>query len=75
MTAKVTLAAIAALDVDYVVLDLGPPDSTLTLDLWLAADVPILVTLPDPGVDRGDLSLREERVRAPPAHHARRSIA
>ena len=29
-------------------LDLGPPDSTLTLDLWLAADVPILVTLPDP---------------------------
>ena len=48
MTAKVTLAAIAALDVDYVVLDLGPPDSTLTLDLWLAADIPILVSIPDP---------------------------
>jgi flagellar biosynthesis protein FlhG len=48
MTAKVTLAAIASLDVDYVVLDLGPPDSTLTLDLWLAADIPILVTIPDP---------------------------
>jgi flagellar biosynthesis protein FlhG len=48
MTAKVTLAAIAALDVDYVVLDLGPPDSSLTLDLWLAADIPILVTIPDP---------------------------
>jgi flagellar biosynthesis protein FlhG len=48
MTAKVTLAAIAALDVDYVVLDLGPPDSTLTVDLWLAADIPILVTIPDP---------------------------
>ena len=48
MTAKVTLAAIAALDVDYVVLDLGPPDSTLTLDLWLAADISILVTIPDP---------------------------
>jgi flagellar biosynthesis protein FlhG len=48
MTAKVTLAAIAALDVDYVVIDLGPPDSTLTLDLWLAADIPILVTIPDP---------------------------
>jgi flagellar biosynthesis protein FlhG len=48
MTAKVTLAAIAALDVDYVVLDLGAPDSTLTLDLWLAADIPILVTIPDP---------------------------
>jgi flagellar biosynthesis protein FlhG len=48
MTAKVTLAAIAALDVDYVVIDLGPPDSTLTLDLWLAADTSILVTIPDP---------------------------
>jgi flagellar biosynthesis protein FlhG len=47
-TAKATLAAIAALDVDYVILDLGPADSTLTVDLWLAADVPILVTLPDP---------------------------
>ena len=48
MTSKVTLAAIAALDVDTVVLDLGYPDSTLTLDLWLAADIPILVTTPDP---------------------------
>jgi len=48
MTAKVTLAAIAALDVDYVVIDLGPADSTLTLDLWLAADIPILVSIPDP---------------------------
>jgi flagellar biosynthesis protein FlhG len=48
ITAKVTLAAIASLDVDYVVLDLGAPDSTLTLDLWLAADIPILVTIPDP---------------------------
>ncbi|HVX97309.1 MAG TPA: helix-turn-helix domain-containing protein [Polyangia bacterium] len=48
-TAKGILAAIEALDdVDYVVLDLGPPDSTLVLDLWLAADVPVLVTLPDP---------------------------
>ena len=48
MTSKVTLAAISALDVDTVVLDLGYPDSTLTLDLWLAADIPILVTTPDP---------------------------
>jgi flagellar biosynthesis protein FlhG len=47
-TAKGILAALAALEVDYIVLDLGPPDSTLVLDLWLAADVPILVTLPDP---------------------------
>jgi flagellar biosynthesis protein FlhG len=48
MTAKVTLAAIAALDVDYVVLDLGPPDSTMTVDVWLASDIQILVTTPDP---------------------------
>jgi flagellar biosynthesis protein FlhG len=47
-TAKGILGAIEALEVDYVVLDLGPPDSTLGLDLWLAADVPVLVTLPDP---------------------------
>jgi flagellar biosynthesis protein FlhG len=47
-SAKNILQAIAALEVDYVVLDLGPPDSTLVLDLWLAADVPVLVTLPDP---------------------------
>jgi flagellar biosynthesis protein FlhG len=47
-SAKATLAAIAELTVDYVVLDLGPPDSALTIDLFLAADVPVLVTLPDP---------------------------
>src|SRR5450432_903093 len=47
-TAKGILAALAQLEVDSIVLDLGPPDSTLVLDLWLAADVPILVTLPDP---------------------------
>jgi flagellar biosynthesis protein FlhG len=47
-TAKGILAAIGELEADYVVLDLGPPDSTMVLDLWLAADVPILVTLPDP---------------------------
>jgi flagellar biosynthesis protein FlhG len=47
-TAKAVLGAIADLEVDYVVLDLGPPDSTLVLDLWRAADVPVLVTLPDP---------------------------
>lgn len=47
-TAKGILAALNTLEVDFVVLDLGPPDSTIVLDLWLAADVPILVTLPDP---------------------------
>ncbi len=47
-TAKGTLAAIAGLDADYLIADLGPADSTLTIDLWLAADIPVLVTLPDP---------------------------
>ncbi len=47
-TAKSILAALNELEVDFVVLDLGPPDSTLVLDLWLAADVPTLMTLPDP---------------------------
>jgi flagellar biosynthesis protein FlhG len=47
-TAKSILAALAQLEVDSIVLDLGPPDSALVLDLWLAADVPIVVTLPDP---------------------------
>ena len=42
------LAAIAVLEADYVVLDLGSPESTLTIDLWLAADLPVVVTLPDP---------------------------
>jgi flagellar biosynthesis protein FlhG len=46
--AKAVLAAIRLLEADYVVLDLGPPESTLTIDLWLAAKVPVVVTLPDP---------------------------
>jgi flagellar biosynthesis protein FlhG len=47
-TAKGILAAIGALEADYVVADLGPADSSITLDLWLGADVPVLVTLPEP---------------------------
>ena len=47
-SAKTVLAAIRMLEADYVVLDLGPPESTLDIDLWLAADLPVLVTLPDP---------------------------
>jgi flagellar biosynthesis protein FlhG len=48
VSAKAALSAIYALEVDYVVVDLGPADSSFAVDLWLAADVPILVTLPDP---------------------------
>jgi flagellar biosynthesis protein FlhG len=46
--AKTVLAAIHQLDADFVVLDLGTPESTLGIDLWLAADLPVVVTLPDP---------------------------
>ncbi len=46
--AKTVLGAIRMLEADYVVLDLGSPESTLTIDLWLAADLPVVVTLPDP---------------------------
>jgi flagellar biosynthesis protein FlhG len=46
--AKVVLSAIRMLEADYVVLDLGTPESTLGIDLWLAANLPVLVTLPDP---------------------------
>ncbi len=46
--AKAVLAAIRLLEADYVVVDLGSPESTLTIDLWLAADLPVVVTLPDP---------------------------
>ena len=64
-TAKGTLAAIAALDVDYVVADLGPADSTLMIDLWLGADVPVLVTLPDPAsIDALSTEARERELRS-----------
>ena len=46
--AKVVLSAIRMLEADYVVLDLGPPESTLGIDLWLSANLSVLVTLPDP---------------------------
>jgi flagellar biosynthesis protein FlhG len=46
--AKTVLGAIRMLAADYVVVDLGSPESTLTIDLWLAADLPVVVTLPDP---------------------------
>jgi flagellar biosynthesis protein FlhG len=47
-SAKIILSAIYQLETDYVVLDLGTPESTLGIDLWLSADLPVLVTLPDP---------------------------
>ncbi|HEX2658269.1 MAG TPA: P-loop NTPase, partial [Polyangia bacterium] len=48
MGAKPVLAGLRQLGADTVVIDLGPADHPLTIDLWLGADVPILVTLADP---------------------------
>ena len=46
--ARAVLAALRALGADTVVVDLGPADSPLCIDVWLGADTPILVTLADP---------------------------
>jgi len=48
MAAKPVLAALRELGADTVVIDLGPADHPLAIDLWLGADTPILVTLADP---------------------------
>ncbi|HVR64849.1 MAG TPA: helix-turn-helix domain-containing protein [Polyangia bacterium] len=48
VAAKGILAAIRQLAADYIVVDLGPADATQALDLWLGADFPVAVTLPDP---------------------------
>ena len=75
MTAKVTLAAIAALDVDYVVLDLGPRRLDADAGPVAGRRHPDPGDDPRSGVDRGDLPLREERVRPAPAHASAASIA
>jgi flagellar biosynthesis protein FlhG len=42
------LAALRALPAEYLVIDVGPGHGDLALDLMLAADVPIAVTVPEP---------------------------
>jgi flagellar biosynthesis protein FlhG len=42
------LAALRALPAEYLVVDVGPGLGDLALDLMLAADVPIAVTVPEP---------------------------
>ncbi len=42
------LAALRALPAEYLVVDVGPGHSDLALDLMLAADIPIAVTVPEP---------------------------
>jgi flagellar biosynthesis protein FlhG len=42
------LSRLRKLDADYLVVDAGPGNGPFTLDLLLAADVPVLVTTPEP---------------------------
>ncbi len=42
------LAALRALPAEYLVVDVGPGHGDLALDLMLAADIPIAVTVPEP---------------------------
>jgi flagellar biosynthesis protein FlhG len=42
------LAALRALPADYLVIDVGPGHGDMALDLMLAADVPVAVTVPEP---------------------------
>jgi|GEM_PF-214098 len=48
MGAKPLLTALRGLAADIVVIDTGPADVPLSIDLWLGADTPIVVTLSDP---------------------------
>ncbi|HEY4184013.1 MAG TPA: helix-turn-helix domain-containing protein [Polyangia bacterium] len=48
MGAKPLLAALRDLGADTVVIDLGPADFPLCIDVWLGAETPIVVTLSDP---------------------------
>jgi len=48
MGAKPLLAALRGLATDIVVIDLGPADFPLCVDVWLGADTPIVMTLSDP---------------------------
>jgi flagellar biosynthesis protein FlhG len=42
------IAMIRSIDADYVVLDLAPGTATYTVDLFLSADVGVLVAVPEP---------------------------
>ena len=48
MGAKSLLASLRGLAADTVVIDLGPADFPLCIDVWLGAETPIVVTLSDP---------------------------
>jgi len=48
ISSKAVVAAIRELPADYVVVDLGAPDSGLGLDVWLSSSTPLVVSLTDP---------------------------
>jgi flagellar biosynthesis protein FlhG len=64
------LKALRALDAEYLVVDVGPGQGDLALDLMLAADVPIAVTVPEPPA----IETTYRFVRAAFRHRLRRTL-
>ena len=64
------LAALRALDAEYLVVDVGPGHGDFALDLMLAADVPIAVTVPEPPA----IETTYRFVRAAFRHRLRRTL-
>jgi flagellar biosynthesis protein FlhG len=65
------LAALRALPAEYLVVDVGPGQGDFALDLMLAADVPIAVTVPEPPA----IETTYRFLRASFRHRLRRSLA
>jgi len=65
------LAALRALPVEYLVVDVGPGQGDFALDLMLAADVPIAVTVPEPPA----IETTYRFLRAAFRHRLRRSLS
>ncbi len=64
------LAALRALPAEYLVVDVGPGQGDFALDLMLAADVPIAVTVPEPPA----IETTYRFLRAAFRHRLRRSL-
>ena len=65
------LSALRALPVEYLVVDVGPGQGDFALDLMLAADVPIAVTVPEPPA----IETTYRFLRAAFRHRLRRAIS
>ena len=64
------LAALRALPAEYLVVDVGPGQGDLALDLMLSADVPVAVTVPEPPA----IETTYRFIRAAFRHRLRRSL-